>query len=137
MNDKYILITTENRISLRSTGGAGFYETLREAVDGDIEHVKPRGLKHPQCMIVNKEWLCRELPLNEAGSILYGSGTMFGKVFALFGSPIAGDIVICKDGFTEQGYDIVPLEDGVAKKIYKDLRRGFPFLEPMEDMSHA
>lgn len=99
---KGIVISTENQLTVRDFG-APLYKTIGEAVDGWIEIVRPGGLKSPYVMVVNEEGLIKELPINIAGSILYGTPA--------HGSPIVGNIVIMKEGWTDEGKDLLGLSD--------------------------
>ena len=99
---KGIVISTENQLTVRDFS-APLYKTIGEAVDGWIEIVRPGGLKIPYVMVVNEEGLIKELPINIAGSILYGTPA--------HGSPIVGNIVIMKEGWTEDGKDLIGLSD--------------------------
>ena len=69
---KGIVVTTDNQLTVRDFG-APLYKTIGEAAGGWIEIVRPGGLKSPYVMVVNEEGLIKELPINIAGSILYGT----------------------------------------------------------------
>ena len=99
---KGIVISTENQLTVRDFG-APLYTTIGAAVEGWIEIVRPGGLESPYVMVVNEEGLIKELPINIAGSILYGTPS--------HGSPIVGNIVIMKEGWTEDGKDLLGLSD--------------------------
>ena len=100
---KGIVITTENKMKVVEFEEP-LYKTIGAAVDGWIEVVHPRGLADPFCMVVNDEGLLKQLPLNTLGCILYGT--------AIHGSPIVGDVVLIKEGFTKAGErDFIGLED--------------------------
>lgn len=86
-------------------------------VGGCIEIVHPQGLKPPYCMIVNDEGLLKKLPLNRAGSLLYG--TQF------HGSPIVGDIVIMAEGWTPEGPDIIGIPEERAEKVAQEFIKSF------------
>ena len=93
---------------------------MQKAVGGYIEHVKPRCLQHPFCMIINEEGLLHHLPVNNAGSQLYA-----GLV------PIVGDVLILKDGMNEfDEPDIVGLEAEEAEGLMTMLCCRMAFLEP-------
>ena len=79
------------------------YKTIGVAVGGHIEHVKPRRLEQPYCMIVNEEGLLDRLPYNEVASYLYETD--------IHGQPIVGDVVIMKDGRRDGERDIIGLDD--------------------------
>lgn len=88
---KGVVITTADEVSVRDFA-APLNKSLGAVVGGYIELVHPQGLQPPYCMIVNEEGLLKDLPLNRAGSLLYG--TQF------HGSPIVGDIVIMAERWT-------------------------------------
>lgn len=79
------------------------YETIGKSVGGYIEVVHPRLLPPPYCMVVNEEGLLLNLPLNRAGCVLYET--------MIHGSPIVGDIVLLKEGFTKGERDFIGLDD--------------------------
>ena len=99
---KGILVTTDNTAEIRDFE-TPLYKTIGEAVGGYIEIVHPMGLADPLVMVVNEEGLIQELPMNMLGSLLYGTH--------MHGSPIAGNIVVMKTGWTCEGPDIVGLTD--------------------------
>jgi hypothetical protein len=79
------------------------YKTVGAAVGGRIEHVLPRRLEEPYCMIVNEEGLLDRLPYNEVASYLYATED--------HGFPIVGDVVIMQDGWRNGERDIIGLDD--------------------------
>lgn len=99
---KGIIITTENKVEIKDFDEP-LYKSVGAAVGGHIELVHPIGLADPYVMIVNEEGLIYELPLNVLGCVLYGTHN--------HGQPIVGDIVVMKTGWTDDGPDIVGLED--------------------------
>ena len=109
---KGIVISTENQLTVRDFG-APLYKTIGEAAGGWIEIVRPGGLKSPYVMVVNEEGLIKELPINIAGSILYGTPA--------HGSPIVGNIVIMKEGWTDEGKDLLGLSDEEVVTLTKEL----------------
>jgi hypothetical protein len=77
---------------------------IRGRLGGYMEVVHPKGLITPFVMIVDEEGLLKELPLNPAGSIFYGT--------PLHGQPIVGKIYIAKQtGNPLDGDDIKGLTD--------------------------
>lgn len=110
---KGILITTDNALEVRDFG-APLHKTLSEAVDGYIEIVHPMGLASPLVMIVNDEGLLRGLPMNSVGSKLYG--------MHIHGNPIVGNIVIMKTGWTDDGPDIVGLDEKEITELTASLQ---------------
>ena len=69
---KGVVITTADEVSVRDFA-APLNKSLGAVVGGYIELVHPQGLQPPYCMIVNEEGLLKDLPLNRAGSLLYGT----------------------------------------------------------------
>lgn len=113
---KGVVITTTDEVSVRDFA-APLNKSLGAIVGGCIEIVHPQGLHPPYCMIVNEEGLLKELPINRAGSLLYG--TQF------HGSPIVGDVVIMAEGWTLQGQDIVGIPEDRAEKVAQELIKAF------------
>ena len=113
---KGIVITTADEVSVQEFT-APLHKSLGAVVGGYIELVHPQGLNRPYCMVVNEEGLIHKLPLNRAGSLLYG--TQF------HGSPIVGDIVIMAEGETEEGFDFVGIPDDRIEVIKKELIKAF------------
>ena len=101
--------------------GEPLYQTVGEVVGGYIEHVNPRLLEAPFCMIVNEEGLLLKLPVNTVGSFLYET--------LRHGWPIVGTIVIMKDGFTDEGPDIIGLSDDDIKYMCGKLKHTFDLKE--------
>lgn len=106
---KGIVVNTDNTIEVKDFGKP-LNEALGEIVGGYIETVHPCMLTSPYLMIVNEEGLLKDLPLNESGSTLYGTG--------IHGQPIVGNIVIMKEGPNEDGeWDIIGLDDYEVETI--------------------
>lgn len=91
---KGIVITTKQEMRVQEFSEPA-YKSIGETVGGWIEIVHPMRLGRPYCMVVNEEGLLRNLPMNAFGSFLYGTDT--------HGSPIAGDIVLLKEGINSDG----------------------------------
>ena len=103
-----VVVTTKNEVFIQSYERP-LYLSLNKTVDGPIEIVHPRGLGRPMCMIVNEEGLLRQLPLNMYGSYLYGTHQ--------HGHPIVGNIVILKEGYTDEGPDVVGMTEEECTRI--------------------
>lgn len=101
-----LVVTTENEIR-RIEYDPPHYDVLREAVGGWYEHVHPLGLNRPYSMMVNEEGLLLKLPTNMFGSFLYGT--------MIHGQPIAGNIVIVKDGYHDGEPDVVGMDAEEAR----------------------
>ena len=87
------------------------YETLGKEVGGWIEVVHPRGPPRHLCFVCNEEGLMYKLPMNVFGSVLYGTHQ--------HGHPIVGNIVIMREGMTEDGPDFVDLTDEDIERVKK------------------
>jgi hypothetical protein len=105
---KGIVLTTDEEMYVKEFEQP-LYKSVGDVVDGWIEIVHPKGLQHPFCFICNEEGLIRELPLNPMGCVWYGTFQ--------HGSPICGNIVVMKEGMTEEGPDIVGLMPEEIQKI--------------------
>ena len=91
---KGLVITTKFEMRVQEFSEPA-HRSIGEAVGGWIEVVHPVRLGRPYCMVVNEEGLLRNLPMNILGSYLYGTDT--------HGSPIAGDIVLLREGINSDG----------------------------------
>ena len=107
---KAIVITTDNTMVIKEFDRP-LYKSVGKAVGGYIEHVRAALLPEPYCMIVNEEGLLIGLPMNLVGSLMYGTPR--------HGAPIVGNIVLMKDGYTEEGPDIVGLEDDEIEALVR------------------
>ena len=100
---KGIVITTKYEMRVQEFSEPA-YKSIGEAVGGWIEVVCPVRLKRPYCMVVNEEGMLRNLPMNTFGSFLCGMDK--------HGSPIAGDIVLLKEGINSDGdFDLLGLTE--------------------------
>lgn len=84
---KAVVFTTKNTAYVRDFKEP-MSQTAEEVVGDWVERVRPVGLPG-YLMLVNENGLLRDLQVNVAGSLFYG--TQF------HGNPIVGDIVIAKD----------------------------------------
>ena len=98
------LVITTHRTMYRKEFTNPLYHSVGKVVDGLIERVKPAFLPRPFIIIVNEEGLLKELPPNPVGCAWYHG-------------PIVGDIVVMKDGITDDGPDIVGLTEDELKKV--------------------
>ena len=74
------------------------------------------------CLVVDDEALLKEKPvLNPAGSLLYGA--------AKHGQPLCGNVMVCKDHYTDEGTETVGFTDeeviAVMKTITELMERHF------------
>lgn len=87
INMKLIEIDTKCNVKiLEIEGDLGKF--IRGKLNGHMEVVHPRGLKHPYVMIVDEEGLLKKLPANIVGCYLYETDK--------HGYPIVGNIYIAK-----------------------------------------
>lgn len=91
-------------------------------VGGWIEHVRPKYLKQPLCMICNETGLINHLPINPIASLLYG--------FQDHGSPIAGDVLILKEkgeeweGLKDDEIIVIGMHILALTKEWKEMNNG-------------
>ena len=88
---------------------APHYDVIREAVGGWYEHVRPKGLQNPYCMMANEEGLLIGLPINPLGSYLYGS--------LEHGQFIVGDVIFLKEGYCGGEPDVVGMTADEAQDL--------------------
>lgn len=105
---KGIVVTTSNTMYVKDFGEP-LYKSLGKEVGGHIEVVHPRRLEAPFIMIVNEEGRLEGLPLNTLGSFLYGA--------PIHGEPIVGNIIILQEGFVNGEWDIIGLDDDLARNM--------------------
>lgn len=105
-----VVITANRTVSVREFEPV--IDGLQEAVGGWIEVVHPRGIHPPLCMIVDDEGLLKDKPINHIASIWYGY-------------PIVGDVVICKEGWTPEGNDLVDMGHDTAENICNQILKTF------------
>ena len=105
---KGIVITTKDEI-YTADFLQPYYETIGKVVDGWIDIVHPMLLKNNFVMVVNDDGLIKELPRNRLGSFLYGTPMT---------DPIVGNIVICKEGYTENGLDLIDAEEHELEELF-------------------
>jgi len=94
---------------LRSDSGSllGF---CYQAIGCDcIEVVHPKRLPHPYVMIIDESGALKELPLNPLASVLYETDK--------HGWPIMGTALLMKEAMTDEGPDIVSLNEGDVESL--------------------
>lgn len=105
---KGVVFTTDEKMFVKEFTQP-LYKSVGDVVGGWIEVVHPRGLEWPYCFICNEEGFLRDLPLNPIGCVWYRT--------AEHGNPIVGNIVVMKEGITEEGPDIIGLMPEEIEKI--------------------
>lgn len=121
--DKGILITADNKICIKDFERP-LYESVGAAVGGCIELVRCAAFPSPiknAVMIVCDDGLLKNLRLNMAGSCMYGT--------PFHGSPIVGDIVIMKMGYTDDNPDVVGLTNEESINYYDAFVKTFRYLK--------
>ena len=124
-----IVFTTDLKMQVKDFDQP-LYETIGKEVGGWIEIVHPEGLDYPLCFVCNEEGLIHHLPLNIFGSVLYGTHK--------HGSPVVGNIVVMREGMTEDGPDLVDLTDEDiehVKKLAQEISHGQ--IQEVEAPDHA
>ena len=111
---KGIVVTTDGFVEVRDFDEP-LYQTVGKAVGGWIEIAAAEHLREPFRLIVNEEGLLRGLPINPTGTLLRGRDSLR--------SPIVGDLVIMKIGMTEEGPDIVGLDENDCEELMATLPR--------------
>ena len=81
------------------------FEEIRETVGGFVEHVLPRYLEKPFCILIDEEGKLKRLPVNPVASAWYGPGDF-----------IVGNAVVMKDGYVDGERDIVGLTEEELKR---------------------
>ncbi len=76
------------------------FEEIHDTVGGYIEHVLPKYLENPFCILINEGGKLKRLPVNPVASAWYGLGDV-----------IVGNAVVMKDGYVDGERDILGLSD--------------------------
>ena len=105
---KGIVITADDQLRVQDFT-LPLYQSAGEVVGGYIEHVNPRLLRRPYCLLVNEEGLLLGLQVNALASYMYGTH--------MHGHPIVGDVVLMKNAYIHGERDIVGLSDSEVEKI--------------------
>lgn len=108
-----ILVKTTNEVSIVELTEP-LHVSLNELVGGYIEHVNPPMLVKPNCMIVDEAGLLKNKDINVFGSLL--QNTIITLQSTLI--PIAGDIVICKEGIRNGEMDIIGYTEEEVEDAY-------------------
>ena len=81
-------------------------DALQETVGGFIEHVRPRYLPEPFCILIDEEGKLKRKPVNPVASAWYGPRDR-----------IVGTAIVMKDGIVDGERDIVGLTDEECLKV--------------------
>jgi hypothetical protein len=131
MKHKGVLVTTNGEIALLEVD-APLYQSISKTIGG-FEMVYPKGLTKHEIKSGNLVFVCHDmgllvdLPINVLASWLYWDNKRCNG-----GSPIAGDIIIMKCDYTDEGPDLVGLTDAdveVVKTIINGLVKGWELKE--------
>lgn len=81
-----------------------------------IETVHPRYLQEPYILIVDEEGRLKDKPsINFIASYLYGTHEHH--------EPIVGNVLVMKLGMTNEGPDILPLDEAEARQVDESMRK--------------
>jgi hypothetical protein len=105
-------ITTDSKVEKLDVKEP-LHETIRTALGGYLEVVRPKRLPQPYCMIVDEEWIIKNLELNPIGCYFYETD--------LHHQPIVGDIIIMREKKTFDGIVFSGLEDSDIGFLMKDI----------------
>ena len=91
------------------------HKTIRDALGGYIETIRPRRVPFPLTMIVDEEGLPKELPLNPIGCYMYETDK--------HNQPIVGDIIIMREEMTNDGIVLIGLEQSHIDDLLPLIKR--------------
>ena len=114
---KAVVIRTDNMMSIVELNSWDLQEKEEAIGAGCIEAITPKYVTFydkPLVFFVDDDGHAKGLPINMAGSILYGT--------TVHGHPIVGDILF---GY-KNGPDILPIEE--PEELAEQLKNIFPFL---------
>ena len=80
-----------------------------------VEHVNARGLQEPYVLMVDEEGRLGDKPVvNFIASYLYGAHEHH--------EPIVGNVLVVKIGMTNEGLDLLPLDEAEASRVEKSMK---------------
>lgn len=81
-----------------------------------VETVHPRYLQEPYILIIDEEGRLKDKPsINVIASYLYGTHEHH--------EPIVGNVLVMKLGMTNEGPDILPLDEAEARQVEESMRK--------------
>lgn len=81
-----------------------------------VETVHPRYLQEPYILMVDEEGRLKDKPsINFIASYLYGTHEHH--------EPIVGNVLVMKLGMTDEGPDILPLDEAEARQVEESMRK--------------
>lgn len=81
-----------------------------------IETVHPRYLQEPYILMIDEEGRLKDKPaVNFIASYLYGAHEHH--------EPIVGDVLVMKMGMTNEGHDIMLLDEAEARQVEESMRK--------------
>lgn len=114
-----IKITSDNKVSIIKINKP--YEDYKKNINGWPEYIKPRFASPGTVLVVDDNGLMKNLPVNKAGSLMYGT--------LIHNNPIVGDILVIKFGFNGNGEpDCFALNDEEAQSVMNELLSEYDFL---------
>jgi len=132
---KAIKITTDNKVSTVNLNEP-VWQDIALTIDGYFEVVRANYRKWPREFVIlcDDNGLNKHLPFNHIASELYG--------YSSHGNPIVGDILIMKEGMTDEGPDFVDLTErdicqiGQLLKTYFHKNTVEEVMEKVRDQYH-
>ena len=81
-----------------------------------VETVRPRYLQEPYILMIDEEGRLKDRPaVNFIASYLYGAHEHH--------EPIVGNVLVMKLGMTDEGPDILPLDEAEARQVEESMRK--------------
>lgn len=81
-----------------------------------VETVRPRYLQEPYILMIDEEGRLKDRPaVNFIASYLYGAHEHH--------EPIVGNVLVMKMGMTNEGPDIMPLDEAEARQVEESMRK--------------
>lgn len=81
-----------------------------------VETVHPRYLQEPYILMIDEEGRLKDKPsINFIASYLYGTHEHH--------EPIVGNVLVMKLGMTDEGPDILPLDEAEARQVEESMRK--------------
>ena len=81
-----------------------------------VETVRPSYLQEPYILMIDEEGRYKDMPtVNFIASYLYGAHEHH--------EPIVGNVLVMKMGMTNEGPDIMPLDEAEARQVEESMRK--------------
>lgn len=113
-----VKLSTDHEVSIvEKKPGQSILDFCYETIGCElVELVSARGLKEPYVLMVDEEGQLRDEPtVNFIASYLYGAHE--------HREPIVGNALVMKVAMTDEGPDIVPLDEAEARQVKESMDR--------------